>query len=430
MGLRVVPDQIIKVGGGGLQAFAPGWGYAAQYPRVPDYTLNGIDPFEGFESTAGWTLTNATITQDNTHAVYGNAIKIVNTANTATIEKTITAVATPTGMFRLHVWVDDVTKLSSPALYFRVNSTTNFSKYAEKRANRNNFINGWNWIEVPLSEFTLNGGELWSYNRVQISILWAYNSGQTTNIWIDTLQYIESTRPKVILTFDDGLTSLYTYALPSMDRYGLRATIYVPPTSVGGGSYMTVTQLQALTDRGYGIGGHAYNHVNLTTLADAAAVQANLDLMTGWFVANNLTRNNQHLHMAYPFGGYNQAAVDGAAAAGIKTARITGVGYKFPFFDTTQNSAVVGKALTMPIGYALDATGTYAGAVAAITAAHAVGASIIFLGHEIVSGTPTGNQFGATDFEDLCAYLYAGRATWDVETITQFYDGFSAASIV
>lgn len=417
----------------GLREAGPGWGFAAQYPRPENYTLNGIDPFEAFESTTGWTLSNATITQDDTHAVYGHAIKFVNTGNVASMAKSLTPVVTPTGLFRLHLYIEDKSKLTTgQAVYLYIDSTTNQTKYAEFKITGTKLINGWQWIDMPLGSFTLGGGEAWSNNRIKLTLLFAYVSGQTTNIWIDTLQYIESTRPKVVLTFDDGMTALYNYALPSLDRYGLRATIYVPPTSVGDANYMTVEQLQVLMNRGYGIGGHAYNHVNLTTLADEAAVQANIEQMIAWFVANDLTLNDQHLHMAYPYGAYNAVTyvVPGVSAAGIKTARITGAGYQYPVFDPAPVVTLTGKALTMPIGYALDASGSYAGAVAAITAAHAVGASIIIMGHDIVSGTPTGNQFGAADFEQLCAYLYAGRATWDVETITQFYDGFSTAPIV
>ena len=40
-------------------------------------------------------------------------------------------------------------------------------------------------------------------------------------------------RRAVAITFDDGFANLYTHALPVLQRYGLRATVYIITGMVG-----------------------------------------------------------------------------------------------------------------------------------------------------------------------------------------------------
>ncbi len=88
------------------------------------------------------------------------------------------------------------------------------------------------------------------------------------------------TSAKVSFTFDDGLTSAYTQAAPTLAKYGLTGTNYVitgcvGKTSVpnschadGDASYMTWTQIKALKNTyGWEIGSHSATHPYMATYA-------------------------------------------------------------------------------------------------------------------------------------------------------------------
>lgn len=421
-------DPSYRGGGGGSFDYSLPRGYYEKYPRQANYSIDGINPFEDFESISGWTLSNSTIEIDDTHAMYGHAIKFTNTGNVASMAKSITPVVTPSGLFRIHMYIEDVSKITTgQSFYCYIDSTTNQTKYAEFKVTGTKLVNGWQWVDMPISAFTLGGGEVWTNNRIKLTLIFAFVSGQTTNIWIDRMQYVFSARKKIVLTFDDGLKNLLNYAIPSMDRFGLRSTFYVPPTSVGSsGSYMSLSDLRSLSDRGYSVCGHSYDHTNLTTLADAAAVQSNIEQQIDWFTAAGLIYADQHLHMAYPFGAYDPKVVQGALAAGVKTARATFAGYQVPFFDPIQSSLVAKKAFTIPCAYVLDSSATLSGAISAIESATSEGPVVVLLGHDIVTTTPTGGQFAASEFDSLCEYIYSKRADFDVETIPSLYNGFSS----
>lgn len=68
--------------------------------------------------------------------------------------------------------------------------------------------------------------------------------------------------PLFALTFDDGLLSQYTQALPVLERWQVPATFFVIGTSWEDGvhRYMNPQQKQELASKGYEIGSHTLNH--------------------------------------------------------------------------------------------------------------------------------------------------------------------------
>ncbi len=108
-----------------------------------------------------------------------------------------------------------------------------------------------------------------------------------------------------VLTIDDGYRSIWENAVPLLDEYGYKATIFVPTSHVGGDNYLSWEQVAELQKKGHEIGNHSHSHpyfLNSDSGKIAEAFEADLEK------AHDLFR--RHLGSvpdiyAYPFGEYH-----------------------------------------------------------------------------------------------------------------------------
>lgn len=77
-------------------------------------------------------------------------------------------------------------------------------------------------------------------------------------------------RPLVSIVFDDGWQSAYDSALPLLDRYGLKSTFYINPSSIETQNFMNAGELKTLAAAGHEVAAHGYAHNDLTALNDEA----------------------------------------------------------------------------------------------------------------------------------------------------------------
>lgn len=124
----------------------------------------------------------------------------------------------------------------------------------------------------------------------------------------------------VLLTFDDGYADFYQNAFPLLERYQMKATIYVPSDLVGRPNYMTWEQLRQLAASPLmTIGSHSRTHPPLDTLSweqqrdeintSKATLEAQLGLPVQYF--------------CYPYGRYNATTLSLIAEAGYRSATTT-----------------------------------------------------------------------------------------------------------
>lgn len=116
----------------------------------------------------------------------------------------------------------------------------------------------------------------------------------------------------VIITFDDGYTDNCLTALPIMEKYGMKGTVFVIAGQVGQTEYLTWDQIRFMQAKGTEIGSHTYSHIALSGLDQPRLM-------------DELTRSKQVLEsnlgkpvdfLAYPFGQYDAAAITGVKQAG------------------------------------------------------------------------------------------------------------------
>jgi len=108
----------------------------------------------------------------------------------------------------------------------------------------------------------------------------------------------------IILTFDDGGETVFTNALPILQKYGFTGTAYIVYNYVGISAYMNADQIRALYAAGWEIGSHSISHVDLTVRTDRQMdeiVDSRTKLQTLLGVPI--------LTFAYPFGSYDKDAI-------------------------------------------------------------------------------------------------------------------------
>lgn len=72
----------------------------------------------------------------------------------------------------------------------------------------------------------------------------------------------------VIINFDDGRKTQFTYAKPILDKYGFKATFYIVCNYVDNKKgFMTWDEIETLHREGHDIGSHSMNHVHLSNLS-------------------------------------------------------------------------------------------------------------------------------------------------------------------
>lgn len=121
----------------------------------------------------------------------------------------------------------------------------------------------------------------------------------------------------IIITFDDGWGSQFTYAFPILQKHHYTATFFVFTNPIGRHGFLTWGQLRTLRNAGMTIGSHSRSHPFLTKITPEALWKE---------IHDSKTTLERHLgivvhQFAYPFGIYNPEIVALVKKAGYTSAR-------------------------------------------------------------------------------------------------------------
>lgn len=120
----------------------------------------------------------------------------------------------------------------------------------------------------------------------------------------------------MLITFDDGYIDNYENAFPILQKYGLRATIFVIPAFVGKNGYMDWEHLIEMEENGITMQSHTLNHIALEELPDDGL---RVELLNSKQMLEEKLGHPVDF-LAYPTGTYNLHIAEIAKEVGYKGA--------------------------------------------------------------------------------------------------------------
>jgi peptidoglycan/xylan/chitin deacetylase (PgdA/CDA1 family)/methionine-rich copper-binding protein CopC len=285
---------------------------------------------------------------------------------------------------------------------------------------------GLNYIVIPSSAFSSNGGMTWKDTITAIQYRLYMATGKTMNVTFLEMKNNLKGTPRMVLTFDDGYTSVYTNAFPIMQQYGIKGTVYVNTALVGTAGRLTLQQLHDLYDAGWTIANHTPNHTNLitgsltnapgTTVLTVDQVKAIVKPGIDWLLTNGFTRGAYDF--ALPFGLYNDNVLEALKELGIRTDRTVMIGMTaIPADDLLEISPQGPNGDGYPNG------GNYTSFAKAKTMVdNTIDAKVstFFMMHEITATPASGLEWSTADFTQFLSYLVQTKIV--TETVDQWYN--------
>ena len=131
--------------------------------------------------------------------------------------------------------------------------------------------------------------------------------------------------PQLLITFDDGYVGFYEKALPTLLKYGFRATIFVVTGYIGKENkwdvrfgtkerHLNLKELQELKNMGFVIGSHTRTHPDLTQIP---IYKAREEILNSKSELEDKLGEPVHF-LSYPFGRYNKQVLKLAEESGYK----------------------------------------------------------------------------------------------------------------
>ncbi|NTU46388.1 polysaccharide deacetylase family protein [Candidatus Roizmanbacteria bacterium] len=121
----------------------------------------------------------------------------------------------------------------------------------------------------------------------------------------------------MVLTFDDGYEDFYTVVFPLLKKYHVKATVYVIYNYIDRKGFLTEREIQELINSGLvEIGCHTFDHAYLKNMQYEAARHQIIESKAKFEERFGIVVET----FAYPFGAYDNNAVQLAKEAGYKLA--------------------------------------------------------------------------------------------------------------
>ncbi len=168
-------------------------------------------------------------------------------------------------------------------------------------------------INVPVLMYHAVSDNMWGINELFVSpsdmeeqLAYLVDNGYDP-IWFQDLAHAEDYDKPVILTFDDGYDDNYTELFPLLQKYGVKATVFVIGNAMGKSHKMTEEQVKELADSGLvTIQSHGYTHHDMDVMG---AEELEYELGESWRVLTRVTGRIPSV-LCYPTGKYNTATLE------------------------------------------------------------------------------------------------------------------------
>ena len=131
---------------------------------------------------------------------------------------------------------------------------------------------------------------------------------------LDFLDYKEQIPEKsVVITFDDGWSSVYDFAFPILKKYDFPATFFIYTDFIGGGKAMSWKQIKELSEAGFDIQCKTKTHRNLTVIKKKESFKDHFESLemeiTHPKKVIKKKLNKECEYLAYPYGKTNNLVI-------------------------------------------------------------------------------------------------------------------------
>ena len=130
---------------------------------------------------------------------------------------------------------------------------------------------------------------------------------------ISLLEYAKARKGKValpekpiVISFDDGYLDNYTVAMPIMEKYNFKGTVFVVGNDIGKKGYLSYDDIRNLQKHNFELASHTSNHLPLAKLsAEEKKHEIEISkLFLDWKTDKTI------FFLAYPNGSYDQECLD------------------------------------------------------------------------------------------------------------------------
>lgn len=128
--------------------------------------------------------------------------------------------------------------------------------------------------------------------------------GYTPVLLSDLVAFVQQRKPlppnPLLLTFDDGYRDNYTVLYPLLEKYNMKAAIFLVPSFLEQENHLSINDIRAMDPQRVEFGLHSFDHVSYKTLNPEE-------------LANDIERTKTALHekgisfqpcLAFPYGAY------------------------------------------------------------------------------------------------------------------------------
>lgn len=264
--------------------------------------------------------------------------------------------------------------------------------------------------------------------RLRLSVNLSAAQATDTHVWIGCFGVMRKRpKPTIVMTYDDGLASIFTHAYPLLKAHGLPLSTAMVTSAIDTPGYMTraqVLEMEADPSGRFEAVTHGFNHDNVNALGSAAyvadVIRGREDLRS-WGITGDGPN-----HHPWITSVYTNEAIDGLKAAGFLSARAAGLAYPGRSCEDSQIRAGDKRRWLMNSFTTLGNTKNAAQMIAEIQAWLPIGGFACLMGHAFAPTSSNAYTMSFADHTQLISYVASLRdaGTVDVMSWTEWYDTY------
>lgn len=176
-------------------------------------------------------------------------------------------------------------------------------------------------VNVPVLMYHAVSDNYWGYSELFVSpssvekqLQYLLDNGYDP-IWFEDLAYLEDYDKPVILTFDDGYDDNYTDLFPLLQKYNVKATIFIIGQDVNGDHHkMNQEQMKEIAASGLvSFQSHSYSHGDMGSMSEETL---EYEIGEAQKVITRITGKVPHV-LCYPEGKFSSRTIEVAQRLGL-----------------------------------------------------------------------------------------------------------------